>query len=75
MKFINSGSQKHKSEIELTDAIQNYNLKFKNKLEAYISESKIFDCGTPRGFLSANIAFAMDRPGMKSYLKKIINSN
>lgn len=75
MKFINSGSQKHKSEIELTDAIQNYNLKFKNKLEAYISESKIFDCGTPRGFLSANIAFAMDRPGMKSYLKKIINSH
>ncbi len=75
MKFIKVDSRKNKSEIELTDAIQNYNLKFKNKLDAFISESKIFDCGTPKGFLSANISFAMERPGMKRYLKNIINSH
>jgi len=75
MKFIKEDSRKNKSEIELTDAIQNYNLKFKNKLDAYISESKIFDCGTPKGFLTANLDFAMERPGMKRYLKNIIDSH
>lgn len=75
MKFLKTNSKKIKSEIELTDAIQSYNLSFKDKLEAYISESEIFDCGNPRGFLSANISFAMDKPGMRRHLKNIINSN
>tara|TARA_B100000900_G_scaffold401274_1_gene405775 strand:+ start:6472 stop:7383 length:912 start_codon:yes stop_codon:yes gene_type:complete len=75
MKFLKTSSKKIKSEIELTDAIQSYNLNFKDKLEAYISESEIFDCGNPRGFLSANISFAMDKPDMRRHLKNIINSN
>lgn len=75
MKFLKTSSKKIKSEIELTDAIQSYNLSFKDKLEAYISESEIFDCGNPRGFLSANLSFAMDKPSMRRHLKNIINSN
>ena len=45
------------NEIQLTDAIDLF-LKDKNKVFGFISQGNIFDCGTPLGFVSANLAFA-----------------
>lgn len=59
-------------EIQLTDALENYVKKNPTTLEAFLSDSLIFDCGSIEGFLSANIAFAARDSRMKKYLRKSI---
>jgi UTP--glucose-1-phosphate uridylyltransferase len=58
------------NEIQLTDALASllggspfYGMKF---------EGTRFDCGDKIGFLEANIAFALDRPDMKSAVHQIV---
>lgn len=59
-------------EIQLTDAIKKL-LKEGYMLEANLSNSRIFDCGSLKGFLGANIAVASQDKKMKKYLKEILN--
>ncbi len=58
-------------EIQLTDAIKKL-LQKGYMLEANLSNSRIFDCGSLKGFLGANIAVASQDKKMKKYLKEIL---
>ncbi len=60
-------------EIQLTDAIKELLRKKNFKLEANLSNSRIFDCGSLKGFLGANIAVAAQDRKMKKYLKEILH--
>ncbi len=57
-------------EIQLTDSIQH--IMDKHMLYGYLYEGQRFDCGSPEGFLHANIAFAMQRHDIKDALSDII---
>ena len=73
MEIISKLKPGKNGEIQLTDAIQNLLESKKYKLEANLSSSKIFDCGSLKGFLGANIASAAKDKEMKKYLKEILN--
>lgn len=59
-------------EIQLTDALVSF-LK-SSKLNAFLTDSEIFDCGEKKGFIGANIALAKQDKFMKSYMEKIIKN-
>ena len=58
-------------EIELTKALQDF-IKNKGRLDGFITKSKIFDCGSKKGFIGANIASAIQDKEMKKYILKIL---
>ncbi len=60
-------------EIELTKALQDF-IKDKGRLDGFITNSKIFDCGSKKGFIGANIASALQDNEMKNYISKILNN-
>ncbi len=57
-------------EIQLTDALDIYVKKNPAGLEAFLSNSQIFDCGSIEGFLSANIAFASKNKELIKNIKR-----
>ena len=59
-------------EIQLTDAISFLIKNNLSDINAYLSNSDIYDCGNKIGFLSANIALAKKDKKIKKYLKEII---
>lgn len=59
-------------EIQLTDALDFFIKKNPASLEAFLSNSHIFDCGSKEGFLSANIAFAARDKKLHKYIKQNI---
>ena len=61
------------NEIQLTDAIGNY-IKDSNKVTAYLSEGRIFDCGDNIGYLLANLEFAMRDSLMKTKIKNFLKT-
>ena len=73
MNFLSKLKPGKNKEIQLTDAIKEL-LRTKDlKLEANLSNSSIFDCGSLKGFLGANIAVAAQDRKMKKYLKEILH--
>ncbi len=60
------------NEIQLTDALKKFLTSTDLNLEATLSNSEIFDCGSLKGFLGANIAAAAKDKKMKNYLKNIL---
>ena len=73
MKFLSKLKPGKNKEIQLTDAIKKLLLTKDFKLEANLSNSSIFDCGSLKGFLGANIAMAAQDRKMKKYLKEILH--
>ena len=61
------------NEIQLTDAMGNY-IKDSNKINAYLSEGRIFDCGDNVGYLLANLEFAMKNPLIKNEIKNYLKT-
>jgi UTP--glucose-1-phosphate uridylyltransferase len=59
-------------EIQLTDALDS--LLKSSSLNAFLTDSEIFDCGEKKGFIGANIALAKQDSSMKKYMEKIINN-
>lgn len=57
-------------EIQLTDALKKLLRSRKIKFEGVLSNSRIFDCGSLKGFLGANIAIASKDKKIKQYLKE-----
>jgi UTP--glucose-1-phosphate uridylyltransferase len=55
-------------EIQLTDAMQT--LMRSQMFTGVKYEGKVFDCGSKIGFLTANVAFALDRPDISSEFRK-----
>tara|TARA_B100000886_G_scaffold250739_1_gene176860 strand:- start:3029 stop:3922 length:894 start_codon:yes stop_codon:yes gene_type:complete len=72
MDFIDKLKPGKDNEIQLTDALQNFLSLNENNIEATLSDSKIFDCGSLKGFLGANIALASQDKEMKKYLGRIL---
>jgi UTP--glucose-1-phosphate uridylyltransferase len=60
-------------EIQLTDALDQL-IKLEG-LNAFETDAEIYDCGTKRGFLSANLAVGMRDPETKIYIKEVIEKN
>ncbi len=56
-------------EIQLTDAL-NKMAKEKKRSYAYVIDAQRFDCGSRRGFVEANLAFAMSIPSIKDDVLK-----
>ena len=70
--FLSKVSPDKNGEIQLTDALDELVKKGKKSLDAVLTDSKIFDCGSKKGFLSANIALAFKDKELKKSLKEII---
>ena len=71
LKKITSGKD---GEIQLTDALHSLAEKNSECLEASLSQSNIFDCGSKKGFIGANIAIASRDKDIIKYLKEIIST-
>ena len=61
-------------EIQLTDALILLIEQKNFSLNAFKSRSSIFDCGTKKGFIGANIAMASKNKEILDYIKEIINA-
>ena len=61
-------------EIQLTDALNLLIEQRSFSLNAFKSRSSIFDCGTKKGFIGANIAVASKNKDIFNYIKEIINA-
>lgn len=59
-------------EIELTEGINKYLKLNSSNVNAYLSSSRIFDCGSKKGFIGANIAVAAKKIDMQSYIQEIL---
>ncbi len=72
MENLKSQKPGKDKEIQLTDAINRLLTDKKNNIDAIISSSKVYDCGSKKGFMGANLEIALKQSGMKKYLKGII---
>ncbi len=74
MSYLSKIKPDKSGEIQLTDAIDLY-IKNENKLDGYLLEGVLHDCGDKLGYLKANIEFAKKDPSISKefikYLKKI----
>ena len=59
------------NEIQLTDAIKDCLNKNKLSFQATLSNSEIYDCGSLKGFVGANIALSLKDRKIKKYIKEI----
>jgi UTP--glucose-1-phosphate uridylyltransferase len=71
IKILKKEKPRPGKEIELTKALQDF-IKDKGRLDGIITNSKIFDCGSKKGFIGANIASAIQDKEMKKYILKIL---
>ena len=58
-------------ELELTKALQDF-IKNDGRLDGLITKSEIYDCGSKKGFIGANIANAIQDEEMKKYILSIL---
>ena len=58
------------NEIQLTDAM--LKLEKQQKFYGYHYQGRTFDCGSPEGFVEANVAFALWRPDMHDSIAEVI---
>ena len=59
-------------EIQLTNALDEFIKENPDSLYAYFSSSDIYDCGSKKGYIGANIALASMDKSIKRYLKEIL---
>ncbi|MDS1137902.1 UTP--glucose-1-phosphate uridylyltransferase GalU [Nitratireductor indicus] len=59
-------------EIQLTDAM--LKLMGNQSFHGYHFTGRTFDCGSPEGFVEANIAFALERPDLREHVLKVMGS-
>ncbi len=69
LKKIKTGKN---DEFQLTDAIRKILIDEKIIMEATFSNSEIYDCGSVKGFLGANIAMGKTNKEIKKYIKEIV---
>lgn len=70
MEILENTSEGVGGKIQLTDAMD----KFLNygELNAFLSTAKIFDCGSKKGFIGANVMLGMREPEISDYLKDLL---
>ena len=59
------------NEIQLTDAIKDCLNKNELSFQATLSNSEIYDCGSLKGFVGANIALSLKDSEIKNYIREI----
>ena len=59
------------NEIQLTDAM--LRLGQEQRLYGYHYRGRTFDCGSPEGFVQANVAFALQRPDLREAVTALID--
>ena len=59
-------------EIQLTDAFDKF--LETDRLDAFLTDALIYDCGSKKGFIGANIALGMMDPETSTYIKKLFNT-
>ena len=69
-KVLESQERGAGNEIQLTDAM--LKLEKEQKFHGYHYRGRTFDCGSPEGFVEANVAFALWRPDMHDQMSDII---
>ena len=57
-------------EIQLTDAM--LKLGAAQDIHGYLYRGRTFDCGSPEGFIEANVAFALWRPDLREAMSRVI---
>ena len=72
IKFLKKEKKDRHGEIQLTPAIDKLINNTNIQIEAVLSNSKVYDCGSKKGFLGANIAVAFKDKILKNYLKEEI---
>ena len=72
IQFLSKTPPDKNGEIQLTDALDELVSKGKKSVDAVLTNSNIFDCGSKKGFLGANIALAFKDKELRRYLKEII---
>ncbi|MBN9035337.1 MAG: UTP--glucose-1-phosphate uridylyltransferase GalU [Rhizobiales bacterium] len=60
------------NEIQLTDAM--LKLKAKQPFYGYHFKGRAFDCGSPEGFVEANLTFALERPEMHERIERALRA-
>ena len=73
IKILKKEKPRPGNEIELTKALQDF-IKDKGRLDGFVTNSKIFDCGSKKGFIGANIATAMRDKKLKKYILKLLEA-
>ena len=71
-KILDQSKPGKDGEIQLTDALQKEIHLRPNSLHANLCESEIFDCGSKKGFIGANIALAKRDKSMVKYMREIL---
>ena len=71
-KYLSKVKPDKSNEIQLTDAIENYTRD--NKVSAFLSKERIFDCGDSAGYILANLEFAIKDPAMKTKIKNYLKT-
>ena len=74
MEYLSKVSPDSSGEIQLTDALDMLIQKSDLTLQAHLCADTIFDCGSSKGFVGANLAFAKEDKTLKSFFKEILMS-
>ena len=72
IKNLESTVPDKNNEIQLTDAINSLIKSGAQELEAVLSNSNVFDCGSIKGFLGANMLLASKDKELKNYIKSFV---
>lgn len=72
MNYLEKIKPGRNNELQLTDALSNFIKMDEIKMDAVLSKSKIFDCGTLKGFIGANVSLASKDKLLKKYMEEII---
>ena len=71
-KFLKKTKPGADNEIQLTDALRKMILQNSDSFQATLSESKIFDCGSMKGFVGANIAMGLKDKDLKKHIMETL---
>ncbi len=72
MSFISKQEKGKDGEIQLTDALNLFVKKHPGSLDAFLTNSDIFDCGSKKGFIGANMTLALKDKDLNKYIKEIV---
>ncbi len=73
LSILETCSPDKNGEIQLTEALDKISKKNHNDLKAILSTSNIFDCGSKKGFIGANILRSLEDKDLKKYIKEILD--
>jgi UTP--glucose-1-phosphate uridylyltransferase len=71
-EILEKGEKGAGGEIQLTDGMKI--LAQNQSFHGVVFDGRTFDCGSPLGFLKANVAFALDNPDLAPEFKTVLTN-